>query len=101
MLPLLLVFFVTGQSAVDDWYDEIEQYNFQDATFSSTTGHFTQLVWKGTQQVGFGVALSSDGKSVYIVAQFSPPGNYLGEFDTNVPTNLLKDRINIMKFFPH
>jgi hypothetical protein len=85
MLPLLLVFFVTGKSAVDSWYNEIKQYNFQNAQFSSTTGHFTQLVWKSTQKLGIGVALGAGDTSVYIVAQFSPQGNYLGRFQENVP----------------
>jgi hypothetical protein len=42
------------------------------------TGHFTQLVWKGSKKVGFGLA-SKDGKD-YVVAEYDPPGNYLGEF---------------------
>lgn len=32
---------------VKSWYDEIQKYDFQRATFVSGTGHFSQVVWKG------------------------------------------------------
>lgn len=48
------------------------------------TGHFTQLVWKNTQRVGAGIAYTSDRKKVYVVAQYSPPGNYQGQYQQNV-----------------
>ncbi|KAL9933846.1 hypothetical protein V8E36_007504 [Tilletia maclaganii] len=38
--------------AADMWYDEIKQYNFTKSEFSEATGHFTQLVWKGTTKIG-------------------------------------------------
>lgn len=51
------------------------------------TGHFTQVVWKESQKLGVGVARSSSGR-VYVVAQYTPPGNYLGQFQANVrPSN--------------
>lgn len=49
-----------------------------------STGHFTQVVWKGSQKLGVGFAVSGDGNSVYIVAQYTPPGNYMGQFQQNV-----------------
>jgi hypothetical protein len=53
-----------------------------------STGHFTQLVWKNTERVGAGIAYNSDRTKVYVVAQYSPPGNYLGQFEENVlPAN--------------
>ena len=38
------------------------------------TGHFTQLLWNATTNVGMGHAIGSDGK-VYIAARYTPPGN--------------------------
>ena len=46
------------------WYNEIKDYSYANPIFGMTTGHFTQLVWKGTKSVGFGVSVSSTG-SVY------------------------------------
>lgn len=46
-------------SASQDWYDEISDYNF--STFKSNdpskmVGHFTAMIWKSAQKVGFGFA---------------------------------------------
>jgi len=48
------------------------------------TGHFTQVVWKGSQKLGVGFAYSSDRKKVYVVAHYSPPGNFIGQYAQNV-----------------
>lgn len=34
--------------ASQSWYDEIEFYDFGKPDFSSETGHFTQVIWKGS-----------------------------------------------------
>lgn len=36
-------------------------------------GHFTQVVWKDSTQLGVGMA--TDGKKVYVVGQYRPAGN--------------------------
>jgi len=41
-------------------------------------------VWVGSKTVGFGRALSSDNSSLYVVANFYPQGNIVGEFPENV-----------------
>ncbi|CAH8507058.1 unnamed protein product [Dicrocoelium dendriticum] len=45
---------------------------------------FTQLVWKGTEYVGFGCAINQDGDAIFIAAHYSPKGNVDGEFLKNV-----------------
>jgi hypothetical protein len=75
---------VIGDETTGSWYDEIKLYNFNRPGFAMATGHFTQVVWKGSQKLGIGFGVTSDGKSVYIVAQYSPPGNYMGQFEQNV-----------------
>ena len=50
------------------------------------TGHFTQLVWKSTTQVGFGLGIK--GNKYYCVGQYYPSGNYQNRFQENVrPSN--------------
>ena len=71
----------TGDMATTDWYNEIKMHNFK-KDFQSGTGHFTQVVWKGTEEVGFGVA--NKDSTYYVVANYYPAGNVLGEFSKNV-----------------
>jgi hypothetical protein len=73
-----------GVNATLAWYDEIKDYDFSNAGFSSETGDFTQVVWKGTENVGFGFAFTSNRKNVYVVAQYTPAGNVEDNFEKNV-----------------
>lgn len=72
--------------AVQRWYDEIKDYDFKAAKFSALTGHFTQVVWKGTKEMGCGVtspSLNSERK-IFVCCHYQEPGNYTGEFADNV-----------------
>ncbi|CAG9783300.1 unnamed protein product [Diatraea saccharalis] len=51
--------------------------------YSLLPGHFTQMVWVATRFFGVGKARSRAGK-VIVVANYSPPGNISGQFETNV-----------------
>ncbi|CAF3900357.1 unnamed protein product [Rotaria sordida] len=75
---------INGATAVTSWYNEIKDYNFNNGGFSMKTGHFTQVVWRSTKKLGVGVAYADEGHSVYVVAQYSPPGNYQGQYQANV-----------------
>jgi len=66
-----------GQRFTKMWYDEVSLYNFDNPGFYHETGHFTQLVWRDTTNVGCGLAISKDSK-IYGVCNYSPPGNYIG-----------------------
>lgn len=72
-----------GKDFTDSWYSEIKDHNFG-KDHQPGTGHFTQVVWKGTTEVGFGKAKSSDGCRVYCCGSYRPPGNMLGDFKNNV-----------------
>lgn len=72
-----------AESAVGLWYAEESQYNYNDPVFSGGTGHFTQLVWAASTQIGFGAALATSGNWI-VVAEFDPPGNVQGQFAANV-----------------
>ncbi len=64
------------------WYDEQALYDYDNPGFNSKTGHFTQVVWKGTAEIGCGFATNCNipGKDNIWVCQYNPPGNYTGHF---------------------
>jgi uncharacterized protein YkwD len=70
-------------SVVGMWYDEVKRYSFRGGGgFSMQTGHFTQVVWRGTTDVGCGRA-QCNGLDVW-VCQYDPPGNVRDQFRQNV-----------------
>lgn len=67
---------------VQRWYDEIAAYDFDDGGFSMQTGHFTQLIWAGTDRLGCAVDVCNDGN--IWVCRYAPPGNVQGMYAENV-----------------
>lgn len=75
-------------SAATSWYDEVALYDFNDPGKPdfSDIGHFTQLVWKESTELGCARAIcpgdanspfDSDGEWINVVCRYSPPGNVL------------------------
>lgn len=74
------------ETVVELWYEEIELYDFADPEFSPEVGHFTQVVWAGSRELGCARATCSD--TDLWVCQYAPAGNTLEEFEDNVlPTS--------------
>ncbi|MCF8341153.1 MAG: hypothetical protein K9I82_09265 [Chitinophagaceae bacterium] len=42
-------------------------------------GHYTQMVWKNSKEMGLGIATCPTGE-VIIVANYNPSGNYVGQY---------------------
>lgn len=72
------------EGAVDAWYNEISSYNWANPGFSESTGHFTQVVWKSSTQVGCGTKSCGGSWGDYVVCSYNPAGNFIGEFADNV-----------------
>ncbi|KAG6911826.1 hypothetical protein DXG01_000073 [Tephrocybe rancida] len=74
------------QSAIKSWTDEVSEYN----SANPVPSHFTQVVWKGTTQVGCavqscdGIFDASFGKAKFYVCEYSPAGNVIGEFANEI-----------------
>ena len=71
-----------GQSAAQAWYNEIHDFTYAPIGSGKNNfpaiGHYTQMVWKSTTAVGMALAVSKSG-ATYVVARYSPPGNWQGE----------------------
>jgi len=69
-----------GAGAVKMWYDEIDQTNPRGIvkSFSSGTGHYTQVVWKASLDLGCGQYERTT------VCMYGPGGNMMNDFEANV-----------------
>lgn len=72
-----------GRDMTDEFYEEKTNYDFEKGEYESRAVRFTQMIWKGTTEVGFGIARTPNGK-YFGVANYFPSGNLLGEFKTNI-----------------
>ena len=81
----------TGQSAITSWVDnEVPYYTYSTNTCQAgkVCGHYTQVVWASTTKLGCGFKTCTTGSPFgasyptwhYIVCNYSPPGNYIGEW---------------------
>ncbi|PZO36090.1 MAG: hypothetical protein DCF19_22505 [Pseudanabaena frigida] len=80
-----------ANSTMQNWYEkEVSQYKYDSPGFSQSTGHFTQVVWKSTIQLGCGTAKGTKTlgdqtyNAFYVVCNYAPAGNVLSQFLTNV-----------------
>ena len=74
---------VACEEVVADWYSEEENYDYSTGEGRGVVTHFTQIVWKASEKLGVGTAVSSTNK-FYTVARYSPKGNMRGDFIKNV-----------------
>lgn len=74
------------KAVVDAWYNEVSNYNYKtgNAKGNGMIGHFTQVVWKGTTHVGCAATKCPNLGGTYYVCDYSPPGNYIGDYTNNV-----------------
>jgi pathogenesis-related protein 1 len=73
----------TAYSPIDasiSWYEEISYYDGGPVGGSrfGKYGHYTQMVWKTTREVGVGVAYCKDG-GIIVCASYYPSGNVIGQ----------------------
>jgi uncharacterized protein YkwD len=67
----------TAAFVVGTWDAEAQDYNYAHNTCRKVCGHYTQVVWASTKQVGCGVA--RDSKREVWVCNYDPPGNWVGK----------------------
>jgi pathogenesis-related protein 1 len=76
------LFEITGAAAssaqvVNAWAAESRNYDYRSNRCRGVCGHYTQIVWGGTKEVGCAVA-RGEGREVW-VCDYDPPGNWAGQ----------------------
>ena len=77
-----------AKDVTKSWYSEIDVYQSyfgkEPPSMGSgpAYGHFTQVVWKNTKEMGIGKA-KGNGR-VVVVANYRPAGNFIGSYSENV-----------------
>jgi len=77
--------YVSGtEDGVMAWVNEVQHYNYSKPGFSDATGHFTQVVWKGSTKVGCSWNTVACKGAAYLFCEYNAPGNIIGHFPENV-----------------
>lgn len=69
----------TPAQAVGAWLAERPQYNYwSNSCYGGMCGHYTQIMWRTTRQVGCAMVTCYNGRGTFITCNYDPPGNYVG-----------------------
>ena len=69
------------EQAINIWADEEQFYNYNQDSCTRTCGHYTQIVWATTAQVGCAMKdqTACGGSGTIIICNYAPGGNYYGQ----------------------
>ena len=70
----------TARDVVKAWAEEEKFYDYQtnQCQEGQDCGHYTQMVWHESQQVGCAIAVCGDKSQIW-ACNYHPRGNYIGE----------------------
>lgn len=71
---------ITAQQVVDDWGSERDDYDAarNRCAPGKVCGHYTQVVWRDTREVGCARAICEDTQTQVWVCHYRPAGNWVG-----------------------
>ena len=65
-----------------EFIEQLDDFDNGDSINGKAVCHFTQLVWKDSKEVGFGISIQ--GRKCIVVGNYYPAGNKSGEEPRNV-----------------
>ncbi|CAI9104200.1 OLC1v1002829C1 [Oldenlandia corymbosa var. corymbosa] len=70
----------TGRQAVELWVQEGGDYDYESNSCApdKVCGHYTQVVWQNSVNVGCARVVCANGWA-YVICSYDPPGNVIGE----------------------
>lgn len=71
---------LTATQVAQSWASEKAFYNYSSHSCATgkKCGHYTQMVWRDTIEVGCAMAVCPDKGQIW-VCNYNPPGNYIGQ----------------------
>lgn len=66
----------TAAKVAERWAAEASNFDLKSNKCKGVCGHYTQMVWRDTKEVGCAVSRGG-GREVW-VCEYAPPGNYVG-----------------------
>ena len=71
---------ISATQVTASWGAEKKDYTYASNTCATgkVCGHYTQVVWKTSTEVGCGKAMCADKSQVW-ACQYTPAGNYVGQ----------------------
>ncbi|CAN1167531.1 Pathogenesis-related protein 1 [Linum perenne] len=78
---------ISAKGAVGMWVNEKADYNYNANTCApgntcaqgKVCGHYTQVVWRSSSRIGCAKAACSGGRGTFVICNYNPPGNYVGQ----------------------
>uniref|UniRef100_A0A3Q3VW71 ShKT domain-containing protein n=1 Tax=Mola mola TaxID=94237 RepID=A0A3Q3VW71_MOLML len=69
---------ISWSEVIQGWYNEAKDWRYGVGSINGkTVGHFTQVVWYNSHEIGCGMAYCPNSENLYhYVCQYCPPGNY-------------------------
>jgi pathogenesis-related protein 1 len=71
----------SGKDAVNSWISEKQYYDYNTNTCASghVCGHYTQVVWRSSTQIGCARVVCDNNGGIFIICNYYPPGNFVGQ----------------------
>jgi pathogenesis-related protein 1 len=71
----------SGIYALNSWISEKQYYDYNTNTCASghVCGHYTQVVWRNSTQIGCARVVCDNNAGIFITCNYYPRGNYVGK----------------------